>query len=988
MFVHLHNHSEYSLLDGACRLDELAGRAAEEGMPAVALTDHGNLHGAVEFFQACRKAGVKPILGMEAYVAPESRLDKRARGVKEAAYHLVLLAENNAGYRNLSRLSTIGHLEGFYYRPRIDKECLAEYHDGLIVLTSCLKGEIPSLLLKDQGDEARAALEFLVETFGRQSVFVELHNHGIEDEARVTPLLRRLAEQVGVGTVVANDIHYTRRDDALMHDCLLCLQTQSVLSDANRMKFHGPEFYFKTEAEMRALFPDDGEAFDNTVAIADRCTVELDFGTRHYPVFTPDEPIGLLDYLRKLCEAGLRDKFGEQPPEGYVKQLDYELDVIDQRGLTSYILIVWDFIHYAREHGIPVGPGRGSATGSLVCYLSGITDLDPIRYGLVFERFTSLERPSFPDIDVDLCVERRGEVIDYVRRKYGEDRVAQIITFGTLGAKASIRDIGRVLGHAYGDVDRIAKLVPGGPGVTLESALTAEPDLRKLYETDAMTRQIIDLARRTEGLARNASTHAAGIVISSEPLVEVVPLCHGGGDEVVTQFSLIPVEEVGLLKIDFLGLKTLTVIHHAAEIIAKTQGVVLDVRAFPLNDPKTLELLNRADTCGLFQLESSGMTDLARNIGIDRFEDIVAMIALFRPGPMERIPDYIARKKDPSKVQYAHPLLEPILAETYGIFVYQEQVMRTANVLAGYSLGEADVLRHAMGKKKTEEMQAQREQFLKGAKANKIHRKTAEKIFGEMEAFAGYGFNKSHSAAYAMIVYQTAYLKANFPREYMAALLSSEISNTDKISRYIAECENHGIRILPPDINESHAKFTVVGEVVRFGLAAIRNVGTAAVEHIIEHRRTHGVYTGLDEFAGDVDLRVVNRKTFESLIHAGAFDSLGWNRAQLAQALPSVLDAAARRQADRQSGQVGLFDQFTDTGAMDGLRTPPPAVEEFPLRERLAREKELLGFYVTGHPLSDYRELIARIECAPLQALETADTRTRVKVAAIIAGVR
>jgi DNA polymerase-3 subunit alpha len=994
VFVHLHNHSEYSLLDGACRLAELAGRAAAEKMPAVALTDHGNLHGAVEFYQACRKAKVKPVIGIEAYVAPEGRTVKRARGIREAGHHLVLLAENNAGYRNLLKLATIGHLEGFYYRPRIDKECLAEHHEGLICLTACLKGEVPSLVLAERYDEAKAVLEFFKELFGDDHVFVELQNHGIDDETRAMPVLAQLAEQVGIGTVVTNDIHYIARDDALMHDCLLCLQTQSVLSDANRMKFQTPEFYFKTEAEMRALFPDNGAALDATAAIAERCHVELDLKTRHYPVFKADAAdaegdVDLAEYLRALCERGLRERFGEaQPPAEYVAQMDYELDVIDKRGLTSYILIVWDFIHYAREHGIPVGPGRGSATGSLVCCLTGITDIDPIRYKLVFERFTSLERPTFPDIDVDLCMERRGEVIDYVRRKYGEDHVAQIITFGTLGAKASIRDIGRVLGHSYGDVDRIARLVPGGPGVTLDRALKQERELRTLYETDEMTRQIIDIAKRAEGLARNASTHAAGLVISSEPLTDIVPLCHGGGDEVVTQFAMKPVGDVGLLKMDFLGLKTLTVIHHAVENIAQTQGTRLDIRNVALDDPKTLELLNRADTGGLFQLESSGMTDLARNIGIDRFEDIVAMIALFRPGPMEMIPEYIARKKDPAKIKYAHPQLEPVLAETYGIFVYQEQVMQAANVLAGYSLGEADILRRAMGKKKPAEMKAQRERFLGGAKTNKIHKKTAEKVFGEMERFAGYGFNKSHAAAYAMIVYQTAFLKANYPREYMAALLSNEMGNTDKISRTIAECDAHGIDILPPDMNESFARFTVVDEGIRFGLAAIRNVGAGAVEHILERRQSHGPYTSLDDFAGDVDPRVVNRKMLESLVHAGAFDSLGWNRAQLVHALPQVLDGAARRHADRLSGQVGLFDALATTDAAAALHMPPPDIEEFPLRERLAREKELLGFYVTGHPLSDYRELIEQLDCSPLAQLGAVENRARVKVATIIAGVR
>jgi len=988
VFVHLHNHSEYSLLDGACRLTELAGRAAAEGMPAVALTDHGNLHGAVEFHQACRKAKVTPIIGLEAYVAPESRFDKRARRVKDAAHHLVLLARDTTGYRNLLALATIGHLEGFYYKPRIDKESLAEHAEGLIGLTSCLKGEVPSLVAAERYDEAKAALEFYARLFGDENFFVELQNHGIETEAAVVPVLRRLARQLGLPTVVTNDIHYTARDDSLMHDCLLCLQTQSVLSDANRMKFQGPEFYFKTEAEMRALFPEDADALDATVAIAERCHVKLDFKARHYPVFTPDESAPLDAYLRSLAERGLRERFGDDPPPEYVTQMGYELDVIEKRGLTSYILIVWDFIHFAREHAIPVGPGRGSAVSSLVCYLIGITDIDPIRYKLVFERFISLERPTFPDIDVDLCMERRGEVIDYVRHKYGEDRVAQIITFGTLGAKASIRDIGRVLGYAYGDVDRIARLVPGGPGVTLTRALKEEPDLQTLYDSDEMTRRIIDIARRAEGLSRNASTHAAGIVISSEPLTEIVPLCHGGGDEVVTQFAMKPVMEIGLLKMDFLGLKTLTVIEHAVETIETTHGQRLDIRTIPLDDPKTLELLNRADTSGLFQLESSGMTDLARNIGIDRFEDIVAMIALFRPGPMERIPDYIACKKDRSKIKYAHPLLEPILEESYGIFVYQEQVMQAANVLAGYSLGDADVLRSAMGKKKPAEMKAQRERFLEGATRNSIHKKVAEKIFDEMERFAGYGFNKSHSAAYAMIVYRTAFLKANYPRAYMAALLSSEMGNTDKISRYIQECEGHGIPILPPDVNESSVGFTVVEGGIRFGLAAIRNVGTGAVEHILERRRAHGPYTDLDDFAGDVDLRIVNRKTFESLIHSGAFDSLGWNRAQLAQALPSVLDSAARRHADRLSGQTGLFDSLATAEAFAGLRVEPPDAQEFPLRERLAREKELLGFYVTGHPLSDYRELIARINCAAINELQAAQDRSRVKVAGIIAGVR
>ena len=990
MFVHLHNHTEYSLLDGACRIKELVGRAKELNMPALAITDHGNMHGVIEFYAAAIGAGVKPIIGFEAYVAPGSLEEKKSHSAKDTSYHLVLLAKNITGYRNLLKLCTIGHLKGFYYRPRIDKQVLMEYHDGLIAMSSCLKGEIPSLALAGKIKEAEDVIKWYANLLGEGNFYLEVQNHGIEDEIKFLDLAKDLARKCSVPLVATNDIHYLKKDDAFAHEVLVCLGTGKNLDDANRLNFKGLPLHFRDEDEMRSAIPEMPEALANTVDIANRCNVELRFDRKYYPVYKTEDGTSLKEFLIKLCEKGLEKRYkGQEISAEIRKRLNYEINVIDEKGLTGYILIVWDFINYAKSKGIPVGPGRGSAVGSIVCYLIGISDIDPIRYGLFFERFVNPERPSFPDIDVDFCRERRGEVLDYVRHKYGEDKVAQIVTFGTLGAKMVVRDVGRVLGFSYGDVDRIAKMIPAGPKVTLQSALESDPDFKKAYDEEPMVKSIIDIGFRLEGLSRNTSTHAAGVVISDEDLTNFVPLGRGSNGEIVTQFVMEDVDKIGLLKMDFLGLKNLTIINDAVNIIKEHRGIDLSISEISVDDKKTLDLLNRAETTGLFQLESSGMTELARKIKIDRFEDIMAMVALFRPGPMEMIGDFIKRKQEQATIKYEHPLLEPILKETCGIFVYQEQVMQAANTLAGYSLGDSDILRRAMGKKIPEEMAAQRERFLKGAKENKIDRNTAERIFDLMEKFAGYGFNKSHSAAYAFIVYQTAYLKANYPVEYMAALLSNEISDTEQIAKYINECERMGIKVLPPDINESESKFTVVEKGIRFGLAAVKNVGTAAIEHIISKRRERGKYRTFFEFVSDIDHRVVNRKVLESLIKCGAFDTMGHNRAQLLKALDEkIIEAAAKQHEEKKRGQGSLFEVLDYDNKATAYEPELPAIPEFPSKTLLSFEKELLGFYITGHPLANYRDKIKYLNCAGLLEITDIPDRARVKVACLISAIR
>ena len=971
-FVHLHLHTEYSLLDGACRIDDVVEKAHAAKMPAVAITDHGNMYGAIDFYKAASERGIKPIIGCEAYIAPGSRLDKKSGNARDAAFHLVLLAKDETGYKNLIKLVTAAHLEGFYYKPRIDKEILAQHAKGLIGFTSCLKGEVPNKIKDDQLDQAKTALDEYRHIFEPGDYYVELHNHGIEDQRKVNRVLIEWAKEFNLPLVATNDVHYVEREHWEAHDCLICLQTQSLVADDKRMRYAAQRFYLRTPEEMHELFKETPEAIQNTLAVAEKCNVLLEFGKLRFPVYQPPEGLSREQYLRQLCDQGLRERYGiewkkpkSEQEKALIARLEYELNVIEKTGFASYFLIVWDFVHFAKSKAIPVGPGRGSAAGSLVAYLLRITDIDPLRYNLLFERFLNPERVSPPDIDMDFCYNRRPEVIDYVRHKYGNDHVAQIITFGTLGAKMVVRDAGRVLGLSYGDCDRIAKMIPPDIGMTLKKALEMSPELKAAYQNEDNVRRVIDYGFTLEGLARNASTHAAGVVIGAEPLINVVPLTTGtNSNEIVTQYSMNPLGDLGLLKMDFLGLKTLTVIKEALDLIEQTTGKRIDVEAIPLDDAKAFDLLNKANTTGVFQLESQGMRDLCRRIGVDSIDVIIALIALFRPGPMNMLDDYVNRKHGKTKVEYDHPLLEPILKETFGVFVYQEQVMQAANVLAGYSLGGADILRRAMGKKKPEEMEEQREVFIKGChEKNKIPRGKAERIFETLAKFAGYGFNKSHSAAYAVVAYQTAWLKANHPVEFMAALLSNELANTDKIQLFINECRRMGIKVLPPDVNQSGIRFTVGDGGIRFGLAAVKNVGEIAVENIIKVRDAAGAFKSFGEFCERVDLRTVNRKVLESLVKCGTFDSVlsrGGTRGQVFAEIDFQLNRASSLQRDRERGQAALFDVEPVNARKQATGRAPEV--EWSQSEMLAFEKELLGFYVTGHPLTQYADILRRYE--------------------------
>ncbi len=969
-FVHLHQHTDFSLLDSICGIEPLLNKARDLHFPALAITDHGNLYGAIDFYKTARERGVKPIIGCEAYIAPGDRREKKAATLKEASFHLVLLAKDEVGYQNLVKIISAAHLDGFYYKPRIDKEILAQHSQGLIGLSACLKGEINFRLQHGQLAEARKAVADYKAIFAPGDFYLELQNHGVELQKTVNVQLLAFAKEFGLPLVATNDVHYLRPEHAKPHDIIICLQTQSNISDPNRMRYPSEQFFFKSPEEMAKLFADHPVALRNTMEIAEKCNLSLTFGKIRYPDYRPPDGLSRENYLRKLCADGLRVRFGielDKPtstPEhrAIIERMEFELRIIEKTGFVSYFLIVWDFIHYARTRGISVGPGRGSGAGSIVAYLIGITDIDPMRYGLLFERFLNPERVSPPDFDIDFDYYRRGEVIDYVRKKYGEECVAQIITFGTLGAKMVVRDVGRVLGLSYGEADRIAKMIPPDLNMTLDRALEMSAELKAAYRNEPQTKQVLDSGKVLEGLARNASTHAAGVVISDRPLTEMVPLTRGSNQEIVTQYSMNPLGELGLLKMDFLGLKTLTVIDEALRIVEQTKHKKLTVHDFPLDDSKTFELLGKANTIGIFQLESSGMRDLCRNFGIERFEHIIALIALFRPGPMEWIPHFIARKTGKEKIEYDHPLLEPIARETYGILVYQEQVMQAASALAGFSLGQADVLRRAMGKKKPEEMAKQRESFLKGCHdKNKIPKAKAEKIFEKLESFAGYGFNKSHAAAYAMIAYQTAWLKANYPVEFMSSLMSNELANTDKLQIFLAETREMDIEVLPPDINESGMRFTVVGQnQIRFGLAAIKNVGEVAVESILKTRNDGGRFQSLEEFCERVDSRVVNRKTLESLIKCGAFDFTRKPRKQMFDNIDRVMARTASLQKDRAKGQTSLF------GTLDAdIAKEEPSeykTDEWPQNQLLAFEKELLGFYVTGHPLTQYASTLQRYE--------------------------
>jgi len=847
-FAHLHVHTNYSLLDGACEIDKLAKRLSELGMKSCAITDHGAMYGVIEFYKKMRAYGIKPIIGAEVYMAERTMHDKET-GIDEEQYHLVLLAKDNNGYKNLMKLVSLGFMEGFYYKPRVDMDVLSKYSEGLIALSACLAGKIPSLLLKGNFEEAKQTALKFNSIFGQDNFFIEVQDHGLLEQRKIMNDLIRLSKETGIPLVATNDVHYIQKEDALAQDVLMCIQTGKTLDDENRMKFESSEFYLKSPEEMEQLFSYIPEALENTLRIAERCNVTLEFGKVHLPSFKVPEGLSEDEYLRQLCYKGARERFPVITDE-IRQRLDYELETIKEMGYSSYFLIVWDFINYARQNGIMVGPGRGSAAGSLVAYCLYITNIDPLKYNLLFERFLNPERISMPDIDVDFCYERRQEVIDYVVQKYGQDRVAQIVTFGTMAARAAIRDVGRVMGYPYGEVDRIAKMVPSELGITIESALALNPELKKLYDENERVRRLIDIAKDLEGFPRHASTHAAGVVISKDPIVEHVPLHKLGDSNVATQYTMTALEELGLLKMDFLGLRTLTVIRDAINIIRRTKNVEINLDKLPLDDKKVYELLSQGNTAGVFQLESTGMRNLLMELKPEVFQDIVAIIGLYRPGPLGSgaADDFIRSKNGLKPIKYLHPKLEPILSETYGIILYQEQAMKIAQELAGFSLGQADILRKAMGKKKQDVMAAQRESFINGCVNNGIDKTTAAKIFDEISYFAGYGFNKAHTAAYAVIAYQTAYLKAHFPVEYMAALLTSVTDNSDKVAYYINECRHLGIEVLPPDINESYETFTVVSDKIRFGLTAVKNVGLNVAKAIIQTRKSKGKFTSFTDF--------------------------------------------------------------------------------------------------------------------------------------------
>lgn len=983
-FVHLHNHTEYSLLDGASRVEELVKRAKELGMPAVAITDHGSMYGTVDFYKQAKKHGIKPVIGCEVYVAPRARTEKNTvEG--EAYYHLLLLAENDQGYRNLIELVSRAYTEGFYYKPRVDKELLREYHEGIICLSACLAGEIPQMLLK--GDKAGAeqlALEYR-NIFGEDNFFIELQDHGIPEQKEVNPQLIEIARKTGIGLVATNDLHYINKADAECHDILLCIQTGKTMDDSGRMRFPTSEFYLKSAEEMALLFSDVPDALENTCRIAERCCVGFEFDKLHLPEFPVPDNLTADGYLKTLCLERLPHRY--QPVTDECRErLEFELDVIKKMGYSSYFLIVWDFVNYARQNDIPVGPGRGSAAGSVVSYLLGITNIDPLKYGLLFERFLNPERVSMPDIDIDFCYVNRSKVIEYVVARYGAERVAQIITFGTMAAKAAVRDVGRALNIPYSDVDRIAKLIPNELGITLKRALTVSHDLKHLYDTDETVKRLLDLALAVEGLPRHASTHAAGLVIAREPLTHYVPVQNSAEGFVTTQYDKDRVEEIGLLKMDLLGLRTLTVIGDALQLIRTNRGLIIDIDAIPLKDKKTAAILSAGETAGVFQMESSGMTNLVKELKPEQFDDLIPLVALYRPGPLGSgmVTDFIERRHGKKQISYLHPLLEPILKDTFGVILYQEQVMQIASAMAGFTLGQADLLRRAMGKKKHEVLAAQRAIFTEGSVARGIEPKLAEEIFNLMEHFADYGFNKSHSAAYALVAYQTAYLKAHYPQEFMAALLSSVMGTNDKVGYYIEVCRHMGIPVLPPDINVSTAGFSVDGAAIRFGLSGVKNAGEGAIQSIIDARSQGGRFNSLVDFCSRVDMRVVNKRVIDSLIKCGAFDSLGWKRAQLLEVIEQAVDIAARRQRDEASGQIGLFGE-EETAQADEII--PPAIEELPIEQILALEKEITGFYVTGHPLDKYREKLNNYPSID-QLMSGQDDGHTVKTAGLIAAAK
>ena len=982
-FVHLHIHSEYSLLDGANRIKDLPIRAKELGMDAIALTDHGSMFGTIDFYKACKANGIKPIIGCEVYVAPRSRKDKDPN--LDARYnHLILLAKNNDGYKNLAKLVSLGYTEGFYYKPRIDKEALEQYHENLICCSACLAGEVNQAILKNNMEEAKKVALWFKKLFG-EDYYLEIQNNGIKEQVLVNQKLIELSRELDIPLVATNDAHYLKREDAYNHEVLLCIQTGKKMSDEDRMKFETDELYVKSPEEMSDYFKNVPEAIENTVKIAEKCNVEFEFGHTILPNYdVPEEFETHYDYLKKLCDDGIKNRYGENPTKEILERAEFEMNVINQMGYVDYFLIVWDYIHYAKTHNIPVGPGRGSGAGSIVAYAIEITDIDPIKYGLIFERFLNPERISMPDFDVDFCYEKRDQVIDYVCRKYGHDHVSQITTFGTMSARMVIRDVGRVLDVPYAETDKIAKMVPNELHITIKKAMEQNRELRDLYEQNSDMKKMLDIAMALEGMPRQASTHACGIVITKDPVVDYVPL-YRRDDIISTQYIMTTLEELGLLKMDFLGLRTLTVIQDTIELVKANRGIDVEFDK-DMNDSKVYKLWQDGNSVGIFQFESQGMTNFMKELKPDCLEDIIAGVSLYRPGPMDQIPRYIANKKDPEHAVYTHPALKPILEVTYGCMVYQEQVMQIVRDLAGYSLGRADLVRRAMGKKKLDVMAKERENFIhgqvdengniiiKGCVRNGIDEKSANKIFDEMAEFAKYAFNKSHAACYAVVAYRTAYLKAYYPVEFMAAMLNSFLGNLDKIPAYTEECKRLNIQILKPDINKSYTKFTVDGDKIRFGLGSVKNVGTSAVDEIVAERDRNGQFKDFTDFCERIQETNVNKKCIESLIKAGAFDEFNETRRTLMESFESILDTITSSNKKELEGQVNMFD----LGGSDSKEMKYTFKEfpEYSRKELLFMEKEMLGLYISGHPLDNIRhqiEMQTNINSFQMRQMENTD---------------
>ncbi len=978
-FVHLHLHTQYSLLDGAIRFDRLFNLAKQYRMNACAITDHGNMFGAVDFYFTAREAGIKPIIGCEAYIAPRSRFDQKRIKGEDNAYHIVLLAMNQEGYRNLLKLTSFGHLEGFYYVPRIDRELLRSYSAGLICLTACIKGEIPNLILKDDEKALTDTIEEYRELFGDR-LFFELQDNGLAEQKKVNERLIGLSKHYAIPIVATNDCHYLKREEAKAHELLLCIQTGKTMNDTTRMSFRTDQFYFKPIEEVELAFSAYPEALANTVRVAEMCNLDIETGTYHFPEFAPPGSLGLNEYFEKLCNEGFNKKMGKAYPQKYMERLLYELEVIKNTGFAGYFLIVADFINYAKEHGIPVGPGRGSAAGSLVAYCLGITDIDPIKYDLIFERFLNPERISMPDIDVDFCKKGRDTVIQYVTEKYGKDNVAQITTFGTMKSKQAVRDVGRALGMPYAEVDKIAKLIVSTEG-GVEKAIREEPQIKELYSQDSRVKELLDNAMVLEGLARHASTHAAGIVISNRPLIEHLPLYKGKNDETVTQYDMGIIEKIGLIKIDFLGLETLTLIDSVVKLL-HAENVDIDINTIPLDDPETYRLLSSGNTAGVFQLESRGMRDLLVKLKPTKFDDIMPLIALYRPGPLNSgmVDEFIKRKNNPAYIKYETPELEDILHDTHGVIIYQEQIMKIASKLAGFSLKDADALRKAISKKIPEALEKYKEQFIQGAISNNVSSKAAERIYDIILRFGEYGFNKSHSTAYGLIAYQTAYLKAHYPIHYFAAMLTNEINDTDKLIKYITECRESGIEVLPPDINKSGKAFQIVENKIRFGLSGVKNVGDAAIDNILQVRDQVGEFNSFAHFCSVVDSRKANKKVMESFAKAGCFDSLGLKRSQVLYLVNEKASSLSRKGGNSSYVQMDIFGAATDPDTFFKI----PEMDEISHDEILSGEKESMGFYFSQHPLKPYEEIIKRLTPADSQNLKETETTEDIRIVGVV----